>query len=55
MKQFKQFINEDMIPEEYKNEILTIKINNAQLKRDILSGKEIEGAIIQENTNINFR
>jgi len=48
--------NEEIIPAEYKKEITTVKIDNAQIKKDIKNGKDIDGAFI-DNTqlNVNFR
>lgn len=48
--------NEELIPAEYKKEITTIKIDNAQIKKDIKNGKDIDGAFIDDTQiNVNFR
>jgi len=51
-----KIVDESLIPEVYKREVYTIKIDNTQLKKDIQNGAEIEGAIIDEsNISVNFR
>ncbi len=51
-----KIVDETKIPEVYKREVYTIKIDNTQLKKDIQNGAEIEGAIIDEsNISVNFR
>ena len=51
-----KIVDETKIPEHYKREVYTIKIDNTQLKKDIQNGAEIEGAIIDEsNISVNFR
>lgn len=48
--------NESLIPAEYKKEITTIKIDNAQIKKDIKSGGVVSGAYIDDTQiNVNFR
>jgi CBS-domain-containing membrane protein len=48
--------DETKIPEQYKREVYTVKIDNAQIKKDIKNGANVEGAFI-DNTqlNVNFR
>tara|TARA_R100000654_G_C2678657_1_gene127004 strand:+ start:725 stop:1252 length:528 start_codon:yes stop_codon:yes gene_type:complete len=51
-----KIVDETKIPEAYKREVYSIKIDNTQLKKDIQNGAEIEGAIIDEsNISVNFR
>jgi len=51
-----KILDENKIPDEYKREVYTVKIDNAQIKKDIQNGAEIEGAIIDEsNISVNFR
>jgi hypothetical protein len=51
-----KIVDESLIPEVYKREVYSIKIDNTQLKKDIQNGAEIEGAIIDEsNISVNFR
>ena len=44
-----KIVDETKIPEVYKREVYSIKIDNTQLKKDIQNGAEIEGAIIDES------
>ena len=51
-----KIVDESLIPEVYKREVYTIKIDNAQIKKDIQNGHDVEGAIIDEsNISVNFR
>jgi len=48
--------NEELIPAEYKREVYTVKIDNAQIKKDIKNGKDIDGAFIDDTQiNVSFR
>ena len=48
--------NEADIPEHYKRQVYTVKIDNAQIKKDIKNGANVEGAIIDDSEfNVNFR
>jgi hypothetical protein len=48
--------DEELIPAEYKREVYTVKIDNAQIKKDIKNGANIEGAFIDDTQiNVNFR
>ena len=48
--------DETKIPEQYKREVYTVKIDNAQIKKDIKNGANIEGAFIDDTQlNVNFR
>ena len=51
-----KIVDETKIPEHYKREVYSIKIDNAQIKKDIQNGHDVEGAIIDEsNISVNFR
>ncbi len=51
-----KIIDETKIPEQYKKEVYTVKIDNAQIKKDIKNGANIEGAFIDDTLlNVNFR
>lgn len=51
-----KIVDESLIPDVYKREVYSIKIDNAQIKKDIQNGQDIEGAIIDEtNISVNFR
>ena len=51
-----KIIDETKIPEQYKKEVYTVKIDNAQIKKDIKNGANIEGAFIDDTQlNVNFR
>lgn len=48
--------DETIIPAEYKKEVTTVKIDNAQIKKDIKNGAIIDGAFIDDTQlNVNFR
>lgn len=46
----------ELVPEKFKKEVLTVKIDNAGIKKAIQAGEIIEGAIIDSSKlNVNFR
>lgn len=48
--------NAESVPDEFKKEVLSVKIDNAGIKKSILSGQVVDGAIIDDSKiNVTFR
>lgn len=46
----------DAVPEEFKKEVVSVRIDNAGIKKCILSGQNVDGAIIDDSKiNVTFR
>lgn len=50
-----EITNEEFIPEKYKKHKDVVTLDRMKLKEDMLSGIEIPGAIIKQNTRIEIR
>lgn len=50
-----QILDENSIPPEYKTLVTDMKIDKNQIKKDLKDGKEIEGAELIQNRNIQIK
>lgn len=48
-------VDESKIPNEYKKEVITIKIDKIAIKSAIKDGKEVQGAILESKKNLQIR
>lgn len=48
-------VDESKIPNEYKKEVINIKIDKIAIKQAIKDGKEVQGAIIESKKNLQIK
>lgn len=47
--------NEELVPDEYKTQVIETKISKEAIKKDLVSGKEISGVTLTEKTSLIIR
>ena len=51
-----EVFNEETIPNDFKSEVVTVKVDKAEIRRLLMAGEEIEGCILDKSKiNVNFR
>lgn len=48
-------VDETLIPNEYKKEVITIKIDKLAIKKDVKAGKEIPGVVLSSHKNLQIK
>ena len=50
-----EVLDESLVPEKFKNEVVTIKVDKNAIKDAIKAGEEVDGVKLNDNTNLTIK
>lgn len=50
-----EVLDENLVPEKFKNEVVTIKVDKNAIKDAIKAGEEVDGVKLNDNTNLTIK